>query len=181
MRGLGYHLTRFKNYSAALANGIAGVTLFAAGCFLLVLQFGFADVVLRVFCGYNGLHLILGVLIGIKLAANGAFPIFNVAFGSAGCLNSGVVNKFVFKRRKHNGFFRCCKLGERCSPFAFARRFAGSRFNYAVNSVNGFGFSLVRVLCAGMGCSYGLVVSAPNISGFAPLVTLLAYFNGNFR
>ena len=68
-----------------------------------------------------------------------------------------------------------CRIGEGRNILALALCFAGGRFNYAVNSIYGFGncFGFVFGTCAG--CGAGFVIAAPFII-YTPIVIYLPIY-----
>ena len=70
--------------------------------------------------------------------------------------------------------FKCC-IGEGRNILALSLCFAGGRFNYAVNGIYGFGFSVARIAFAGMLCGNFAVIAVPSVLGFAPVVLLFIF------
>ena len=104
MRNNGAYLACGNELAAGFAIGVAGIAAFGAGCFLIVLNFGFSDMVFRVFICYNGIKLVFPFFIREELIANRAFPIFHIAFGNAGCCLCVMVLKFMTKSSSFNRF-----------------------------------------------------------------------------
>ncbi len=177
MRNLIRFFAFFNDCFAALAAGIAGISILGAGGVLLIFQLGSANMLIRIFFGTNACYFVYALIIREELLANGALPIFNIAFGNTGCLFCRVMNKIVTLCRNYNDFFLLCKSGilKACGIFYLAVFGAGCVFcNFC--SIYGFRLGLIGMERTAAGCGASAVIAVPGITRFAPAMLFL-YLN----
>lgn len=184
MRYDGAYFTLFDKLAAGLAVGIAGVAALGAGCGFGVFKLGFAYMVLGVLGGYNCCDFVLCVLIGVKLLADGAFPILDAALRNAGGCFCGMVNELVTESRSIDGLnllFKAVDVGaEFCGELNLALFGAGRLFESLGGDSCIFGVNMAVVVLADYLSGEGAVVCAPLVGGLAPLMTDCRDFNSLF-
>ena len=176
--------TLFDKLAAGLAVGIAGVAALCAGCGFGVFKLGFAYMVLGVLGCYNRCDFVLCILIGVKLFADGAFPILDAALRNAGGCFCGVVNELVTESRSINGLnllFKAVDVGaEFCGELNLALFGAGRFFESLGGDSCLFGDNMATVVLADYLSGKGAVVCAPLVGGLAPLMADRRDVNGLF-
>ena len=180
----GAYFTLFDKLAAGLAVGVAGVAALGAGCGFGVFKLGFAHMILGILGGYNRCDFVLCVLIGVKLLADSAFPILNVALCNAGGCFCGMVNELVSESRSVNGLnllFKAVDVGaEFCGELNLALFGAGRLFESLGGDSCIFGVNMAVVVLTDYLSGEGAVVCAPLVGGLAPLMTDCRDFNSLF-